>query len=308
MRSHPNFWAYVSLVSICFFWGTTYLGIRMSLESFPPLILVSSRFTISGLLLLAAALVRGAHLPRGRELWKTALNGVVILGAGNAALTYSETWIPSGLAALIITTSPFWLVGIEAMVPGGEPLHAPVIAGMLIGLAGAALLVAPGAFSHGMEHNLLKGFLVLQIGCICWSAGSIAQRRQATLAHPVVSGGVQQLAAGLVFLIPALLVRESPIAWSLRGAAAMLYLILFGSIVGYSAYLYALDRLPVSVVSIYTYVNPVVAVLLGWLFYREPFGAREGLAMAVIFLGVAVVKRYGGARRPRLDTPSSEDL
>ncbi len=288
----------MALVSVCFFWGTTYLTIRMALESFPPLALVAIRFTISGVLLLAAAFLKGAHLPRGRELWLTALNGFIILGIGNAALTFAETWIPSGLAALIITTSPFWLVGIEALAPGGERLHAPTIAGMAIGLAGAALLVAPGAWGHGgMGHNLLKGFLVLQLGCLCWSAGSIAQRRQPSRAHPVVSGGVQQLAAGMMFVAPALLIKEHPIAWSFRGSAALVYLILFGSIVGYSAYIYAMDKLPVAVVSIYTYINPLVAVFLGWLFYREPFGAREAAAMAVIFAGVAVVKRYAGAAR-----------
>jgi drug/metabolite transporter (DMT)-like permease len=294
LRGHPHFWAYVSLISICFFWGTTYLGIRMSLESFPPLVLVASRFMISGAVLLVAAGLKGAHLPRGRELWLTALNGVVILGVGNAALTFAETWIASGLAALILTTSPFWLVGIEALVPGGERLHAPTVAGMIVGLGGAALLVAPGAWSHGVDHNLLKGFLVLQLGCICWTGGSIAQRRQPSRAHPVVSGGVQQLAAGLTFAVLALLFRENPIAWSFRGVAALLYLVVFGSIVGYSAYIYAMDKLPVAVVSIYTYVNPVVAVFLGWLFYREPFGAREAAAMTVIFAGVALVKKYGG--------------
>jgi drug/metabolite transporter (DMT)-like permease len=165
---------------------------------------------------------------------------------------------------------------------------------MIVGLGGAALLVAPGAWSHGVDHNLLKGFLVLQLGCICWTGGSIAQRRQPSRAHPVVSGGVQQLAAGLTFAVLALLFRENPIAWSFRGVAALLYLVVFGSIVGYSAYIYAMDKLPVAVVSIYTYVNPVVAVFLGWLFYREPFGAREAAAMTVIFAGVALVKKYGG--------------
>jgi drug/metabolite transporter (DMT)-like permease len=112
------------------------------------------------------------------------------------------------------------------------------------------------------------------------------------VAHPVVSGAIQQLAAGLVFLPPALLIGEHPIRWQFRGVAALVYLVIFGSIVGYSSYIYALEKLPVALVSIYTYVNPVVAVLLGWLVYREPFGKREILAMLVIFLGVALVKRY----------------
>jgi len=282
---------------VCFFWGTTYLGIRMALESFPPLKLVALRFLISGGLMLLLAGAWGAHLPSGRELWLTALNGIVVLGVGNGALTYAETWIPSGMAALFITTSPFWLVGIEAAFPGGEPLRRPVIGGMLIGSAGAALLVAPGALREGLGSDVVKGFLALQLGCFCWSLGSILQRRQPSKAHPVVSGAVQQLAAGLAFLFPALLFREHPMHWSLRGAGALLYLVAFGSIVGYSAYIYAMDRLPVAMVSIYTYINPVVAVILGWLFYREPFGKTEAWAMAVIFFGVAIVKRCAGAAR-----------
>lgn len=268
----------------------------MALESFPPLMLVSVRFLISGVLLLGAAVLSGSHLPRGRELWLTSLNGVVILGVGNGALTFSELWIPSGIAALIITTSPFWLVGIEALL-GGERLHGPTISGMLVGCAGAALLVTPPALSGGFDPALLKGFLLLQVGCAAWSLGSVLQRRQSARAHPVVSGAVQQLAAGVAFALPALLTGEHPVRLSLRGGGALLYLVIFGSIVGYSAYIYAMDKLPVALVSIYTYINPVVAVLLGWLIYREPFGRREALAMAVIFLGVAVVKRYGGGPR-----------
>lgn len=282
---------------MCFFWGTTYLGIRMALESFPPLKLVALRFLISGGLMLLLARISGAHLPSGRELWLTALNGVVVLGVGNGALTYAETWIPSGMAALFITTSPFWLVGIEAAMPGGERLRARVIGGMLIGSAGAALLVAPGALGEGFGSDVVKGFLTLQVGCFSWSLGSILQRRQPSKAHPVVSGAVQQLAAGLAFLFPALLAREHPVHWSLRGGGALLYLVAFGSIVGYSAYIYAMDRLPVAIVSIYTFINPVVAVILGWLFYREPFGKLEAWAMAVIFLGVAIVKKGAGASR-----------
>ena len=185
----------------------------MALESFPPLILVASRFLSSGAIMLVVAWKLGVHLPRGRELMLTALNGIIILGIGNACLTYSETWIGSGMAALFITTSPFWLVGIESAL-GGEKLHFPAVGGMLVGSIGAALLVAPGALSQGLGSNIVKGFLVLQVGCLCWSLGSILQRRQPAKAHPIVNGAVQQLAAGLAFLIPALLVPEHPIHWS----------------------------------------------------------------------------------------------
>jgi drug/metabolite transporter (DMT)-like permease len=282
----------VALVAICIFWGTTYLGIRMALESFPPLMLVSVRYIISGALMLAFALARGTYLPRGKELAVCCVAGFCTLTISNGALVIAETMIPSGLAGLIITISPFWLVGTEALLPGGERLHAPTIGGMAVGLAGAALLFAPDPGSHSIRGAVIQGFLLLQLGMATWAFGSIFQRRNAGRAHPVTAGAVQQLAAGLILAPVALLVREHPIHWSQRGVGALLYLVVFGSIVGYSAYVYAMDRLPVAVVSIYPYVNAVVAVTLGWLFYREAFGLRELLAMVVIFTGVWLVKRY----------------
>jgi drug/metabolite transporter (DMT)-like permease len=295
LRSHPLFKAYLALVAVCFFWGTTYLGIRIGLESFPPLAMVSGRFLLSGSLMLAGAFAAKARLPRGRELLMTALNGVLILGVGNSCLTLAELWIPSGLAALIITTSPLWMVGIDALLPGGERLRAPVLAGILAGGGGAVLLVAPRGAGQAGSAALWGAFFLLQLANFCWSFGSIRQRRMQALAHPVVSGAVQQLAAGLACMPLALLERGQAVHWNLRGVAAVLYLAAFGSIVGYSAYVYALDKLPVALVSIYTYVNPIVAVWLGWLFYREPFGWTDAAGMAVVFLGVAMVKRYSPA-------------
>jgi drug/metabolite transporter (DMT)-like permease len=299
LHRNPSFKAYLALAAVYFFWGTTYLGIRMSLESFPPLALVAIRFTAAGALLLAAARAAGARLPRGRELKVAALTGLVVLGVGNGALVYAETWIPSGLAALIITVSPFWMVGIEALTPGGERLNRATILAMLVGCAGAALLVSSDATGEGFGGPILQGFFVLQLGSIGWSAGSLYQRRQPALAHPIVTGAVQNLAAGLAFALLWLVVPEPPIHATLRGVAALVYLIIFGSIVGYSAYIYSLAHLRVAVASTYSYVNPVVAVFLGWLFYREPFGPREAIAMVVIFAGVALVKRYSPKHEPK---------
>lgn len=292
MSRHPLFKPYVALVAVCFFWGTTYLGIRMSLETFPPLTLVAVRYLISGTLTLAFAWYRGLYIPRGKELAAACVAGLGTLTIGNGALVISETLIPSGMAGLIVAMSPFWMVGVEALLPGGESLHAPTIGAMALGLAGAALLVTPGSGPQGAGHSLLIGFLVLQIGMAGWSFGSIYQRRNAGKAHPVVAGGIHQLAAALAMVPFALLVPHQPLHWSTRGVGALLYLVVFGSLVGYSAFVYAMDRLPVAVVSIYPYVNAVVAVTLGWLFYREPFGLRESVAMLVIFAAVALVKRY----------------
>jgi len=264
----------------------------MALESFPPLALVSVRYILSGAILLAWAKARGLYLPRGRELAAACFGGFFTLSIGNGALVFAETLIPSGMAGLIITISPFWMVGMEALLPGGARMHLPTIGGMAVGLGGAALLFTPDAGSHGIDRYFLQGFLLLQLGMAGWSFGSIYQRRNAGKAHSVVAGAVQQLAAGLILAPFALLIRETPIHLSVRGVSALVYLVCFGSIVGYSSYVYVMDRLPVAIVSVYPYVNAVVAVTLGWIFYRERFGMREALAMLVIFVGVALVKRY----------------
>jgi drug/metabolite transporter (DMT)-like permease len=242
--------------------------------------------------MLAFSRARGLYLPKGRELAWACFSGLLTLAVGNGALVASETLIPSGIAGLIVTISPFWMVGVEALLPGGARLHAPTIAGMAVGLAGAALLFTPDAGAGAIDHKLVIGFLLLQFGMAGWSFGSIIQRRKAGKAHPVVAGGVQQLAAGLAMIPVALASGNLTVHWSTRGVSAILYLITFGSLVGYSAFVYAMDKLPVAIVSVYPYVNAVVAVSLGWLFYREPFGWRETGAMLVIFAGVAVVKRY----------------
>src|SRR6478609_6249183 len=156
LSRHPLFKPYLALVAVCFFWGTTYLGIRMALESFPPMLLVCVRYIISGSLLLGFARLRGLYLPRGRELAWACFSGVLTLAIGNGALVASETLIPSGIAGLIVTISPFWMVGVEALLPGGERLHAPTIGGMAVGLLGALLLFTPNQGSaHAFDRSLV---------------------------------------------------------------------------------------------------------------------------------------------------------
>jgi drug/metabolite transporter (DMT)-like permease len=279
---------------VCFFWGTTYLGIRIAVEEIPPAALMSVRYLISGGLLLAGALVAGAKIPKGRELRRTALFGVMTIGFGTGTLVIAEQFLPSGLSALLITTSPFWLVGVEALLPGGEPLHGPTVGGMLVGAVGVAFLATSGELAGDVSRaGVLGWFLLLQFGCAVWAAGSILQRRLASsseksAAHPFVTGAVQQVATGLAFAIPALL--GPPVHWSVRGMEATAYLIVFGGIVGYSGFVMIMERLPVAVASIYTYVNPLVAVLLGVLLYHEAFLPREAFAIAAIFMGVTLVK------------------
>lgn len=289
--------AWVALLCVYFFWGTTYLAIRVAIETTPPVVLVAIRFTISGALLLIASRWKGEHIPglRDPEFWRTALCGLGTLAIGNTCLSVAEQWIPGGLAALFVTTAPFWMIGVDALVPGGERFHKPVLWGMLLGLAGVLLLLLPSGTGgdQAMTSKVIVAFLVLQLGNLGWSVGSIYQRRMPTRAHPIVSGAVQQMATGVLFWIPALFtLRQTEFQVTWRGSMAILYLATFGSIIGYSAFLYAMDKLPVSIVSTYTYVNPIVACVLGWLLLNERFGMREAVAMAITFVGVAVVRHF----------------
>ncbi len=295
--------AWLALIAVWFFWGTTYLGIRMALESVSPVHLICVRFLASGTLMLIGARLMGAHIPNGRELWMTACNGLLMLGGGTGILIYTEQWVPSGLAALIVTLGAFWMVGLEA-VTGGERLYAPTLGGMLVGFLGVAILMAPSVMegAAAATPGLVSGFLLLQVGCVLWSMGSILQKRLQTRAHPAISGAVQQLAVGIAFLPFALFTPQHPGQWSSRSTLAVLWLVLFGSIVAYSAYVYALEHLPMSIVTTYNYVNPVVAMFLGWLVYREPFGMREIVAMVFVFAGVAIVK-YFSAKKPAPSVP-----
>jgi drug/metabolite transporter (DMT)-like permease len=247
-------------------------------------------------LLVAWGFWQRKEFPRGRDLWLTGLYGILTIGIGNGTLAVAELWTPTGLASLFITTGPFLYAGMDALMPGGERLHGPTIFGLFIGFLGVLGLVAPAAWTlvTGGEFSagggIVLGFLVLQFSGACWALGSLLQRNRKMSVHPFVIAGVQQVATGITFILPAIFEPKDAV-WTMPAMGAVLYLAIFGGIVGYGCYMTALSRLPLAIVSIYTYVNPVVAVFLGWLAYREPFGFREAIAMVVIFLGVWMVRR-----------------
>jgi drug/metabolite transporter (DMT)-like permease len=269
--------------------------------------MISIRYIISGVILLLAAAVGGARLPRGRELLYTAICGIICIGIGNGFLAIVEQWIPSGLAALFYTTSPFWMVGIDALLPGGRRPRGSTVAGLIVGLAGVIYLVLPAARGEGMTGRTIVGFLLLQISGVGWALGALLQKRVHSRAAPFVSGAVQQLAAGLAVSVPALLFENLPHAVSVRSELAVVYLVIFGSIVGFSSFIYSMARLPVALVSIYTFVNPIVAVWLGRLFFREPFGYRELTAMGIIFAGIVLIRWSEMNRKLTMTVPAADE-
>ena len=305
---HSHRIAYLALAAVCLFWGTTYLGIRIALETLPPAYLIGIRYLISGTILLLAARLAGIAIPRGRELWLTALCGVIGIGTGSGLLAVAELYIPSGSAALFYTTAPFWMVGMDAFLPSGKRPLGATLGGLLIGMSGVAYMIYPAAMQEGMSGKTWPGFLLIQCSAASWTLGSLLQKRVHSNAPPFLSGAVQQLAAGAACSLLALRVEKMPPVVGTRATLAIAYLVVFGSIVGYSAFIYVVKNLPVAIVSIYYFVNPVVAVLLGWLVFREPFRLRSAVAMLIVFAGIGIVRWSESAKRNGGLLPESEEV
>lgn len=297
MLSNDKFKAYAAWAAVCFFWGTTYLGLRVGLETMPPFLLAGLRFlTAGGLMFGFLWLAMGAKLPHGREWFNLSLVGVLLLGVGTGAVVWAEQWVPSGIAALLVATAPFWTAGFEFLAADGERPTWRAFAGMLLGFGGLALLVAPQltAATHGTSaHNnsYLLGVIALQIGCATWCGGSAFAKRHPTQVSPMMGAAVQMLAAGMALTVLGTLAGEWPLVrFNGRSLTAFWYLVIFGSLVAYSAYNYVLYKLPLPIVTLYAYINPIIAVFLGWFLLSEPLTARTWVALAIILGGVALVK------------------
>ena len=292
MTSRERLGAYGAWAAVCFFWGTTYLAIAVGLETFEPTLFAGLRFLVAGgVLFFVMSRQRNARLPIGREWLDLGATGLMLLGIGNGAVVWAEKWVPSGMAALLVATSPFWAAALDRMQKGGERVGLRGLVGMAVGFGGLALLVGPQLFGGEVDGRYVLGVIIIQVGCFFWQAGSVYAKRRPTGVSPLMSSAVQMLWAGLLLTAAGTLLGEwGGMRFGARGAGALLYLVVFGSIVAYSAYMYAIQKLPLPLVSTYSYVNPLVALVLGWLVLSEPLGWREGAAALVILLGVALVK------------------
>jgi len=287
-------WAYAAFITVCLVWGTTYLGIAIALETIPPLLLTSSRFVIAGVILLLVAALRGERIPRdGKTLGNLALIGFLLVGVGNLAVVWAEQWVPSGLAALLVATAPFWMAIIEMFRKSGERVSLQGAIGLAVGFLGVAVLVSPG-ITGSLSSGFLLGALAIQLGGICWQLGSAHAKYNVSHVAPMTSAALQMLLGGLMVGVAGLAIGEAPrFSLTPRTFAALAYLTVFGSIVAYSAYIFALAHLRTSITSLYAYVNPVVAVFLGWLILSEPLTTRSIVAMVIILVGVALVQTAG---------------
>jgi drug/metabolite transporter (DMT)-like permease len=285
--------AYLAWISVCIVWGTTYLAIRIALDTIPPALLGGIRFFIAGVVLWAFLWLRGERLPGPRQWPALALMGTLLLGMGNGLVVWAEQWVPSGIAAVIVATSPFWMAGIEAVLPDGERFSLRTLTGMSIGFVGIVLLVWPdlqvgGAFGR----QFVIGVVAIQLAEAGWSLGSSYSKRHSRHENALAASALQMTFAGILMLgVGTALGEWSRLSFTPRTLAAEIYLIVFGSFAGFAAYIFALKHLPVSTVSLYAYVNPVIAVLLGAVVLDEPFGLRIVAASGLVLVGIAVVRR-----------------
>ena len=276
-------------------WGSTYLAIRIGVETIPPFIMGAVRFLIAGSVLYL--FVRPRERPTLAQWKSAAIVGTLLLVFGNGAVMWAEQKVASGIASLLAAVVPLWMVLLDWGRRGGKRPTAMVMAGVVLGLAGLAILVDPFAPSATAVDRV--GAIVLLIGSLSWAVGSIYSKHAPQHPKPLVGPAMQMLAGGVGLAILSLLSGElfhlEPHAVSADSALAVLYLVIFGSLVGYSVYIWLLSVATASAVSTYAYMNPVVAVFLGWLILSEPLTPRTLVAAAIIVGAVALITRGPGS-------------
>ncbi len=278
----------LALGTVYVIWGSTYLAIRFAVETLPPFYMAGTRFLVAGAILYGWRRAAGFSRPSASQ-WRAAtiVGGLMLLG-GNGGVVWAEQWVESGTAALIVAAVPLWMVVLDWLRPGGRAPAPAVWLGILVGLGGVALLL--GGPQTGPNH--LVGWIVLVLASVAWAAGSLYSRT-ATLPAPLLATGMQMLAGGALLMLAGTLAGElgrvDPAAFSRRSVLALAYLVVFGSLLGYTSYVWLLRVTPPALASTYAYVNPVVAVFLGWLLAGERLTARVLLASAIIVGGVALI-------------------
>jgi drug/metabolite transporter (DMT)-like permease len=284
---------WIALLALYIVWGSTYLAIRFAVETIPPFMHASLRFLISGAILYAWRRAVGDPAPTGGNWKSTAIVGAALLLGGNGLVAWAEQTVPSGIAALLITTSPFWLVLFESMRAGGTKPTWQAILGLIVGFAGVFILIGPAEIMGGEGSFDTFGVILLLLAPLFWSMGSIYAKGADMPKSTLLSTGMQMLTGAVALFLVSVVKGElngfSIGAVSMRSWLALLYLITFGSLIGFVSYGWLLHNAPISLVSTYAYVNPVVAVLLGSLFADEPLNGRILIAAAIIIGAVVLI-------------------
>jgi drug/metabolite transporter (DMT)-like permease len=286
-----------ALLAVYIVWGSTYLGIQFAVAAFPPFAMSSIRFVIAGALLYGWARMRGAARPTAANWRAAAIIGTLLLLGGNGLVSLAEQQgVPSGLTALLVALSPIWMTLIDWLRPHGVRPTAIVVAGLLLGFGGVALLIAPAIFGHTLHSFNPLIMLIVPLSSLCWASGSVYARSASMPASPLLANGIEMLAGGVALGIVGLATGEwtqiHPAQITLSATLALVYLILIGSLVGFTAYIWLLRHTPLAIASTYAYVNPAVAVFLGWALVGERLTPLTLVAAAIIILSVCLITLF----------------
>jgi drug/metabolite transporter (DMT)-like permease len=285
-----------ALLTVYIIWGSTYLAIRFAVATLPPFLMAGVRFLIAGALLYAFMRVRGAPRPT-RAQWRGAaiIGGCLLLG-GNGLVVWAERQgVPSSLTALLISMTPIWMALLNWVRPRGSRPSVPVITGLLLGFGGVALLISP-QLQGGMHGASVAGFLIIPLAALSWAIGSIYARTAAVPASPLMGTAIEMLLGGALLSVTGLATGEvgaiHPQAITGVSLLALLYLIIFGSLVAFTAYVWLLRNTPLAIAATYAYVNPVVAVFLGWALAGEQLTLLTLASAAVIIAAVVIITTF----------------
>ena len=286
---------FLAFAAVYLIWGSTYLAIRIVVEALPPASSAGVRFLIAGLTMVVVGLLTGASLPRRWSDWRsTIFVGTLMLVFGNGLVTWSELWVPSNQAALIVATSALWMGWMGTLGSKGEKLGAMRLIGLLVGFAGVIVLVGEG-IGGGLAP--WTAYAALMLAPIAWAVGSVVSKRSPVSIKPVMAAGLQMLVAGVLRSAIGLLAGEAGRwTWAPRSLWALAYLIVFGSCVAYGAFYWLVHEVSPVVLGTYAYVNPAIAVLLGWWILDERLGRDQIIGTGIILVGVLLVT-LGSARR-----------
>lgn len=283
---------YFALAAVCIIWGTTYLALRIAVLHFPPFLFTAIRQMTAGLLLLLImSAVAKAAFPPLAQLWRQAIGGFFMITLGNGLVAWAEMHIPSGVAAIICSLMPVLVIIMNVMIHKDERPTFPIVAGVILGLLGIVIIFSEHLTAFSKTEYIL-GIASTFAAVVAWAGGSIWIKKKHTESNPFVNAGLQMFFGGLLCLPLSLAFDNTAnITWSGEVVWSLAYLIIFGSLVAYASYAYALRKLPMTIVSLYAYINPLVAIVLGWLVLDETLNARVWLAIALTITGIYIVNK-----------------
>ena len=292
MKNQKNFLATLALAAVCIIWGTTYLALRVGVTQFPPFLFSAFRFLIAGPMLIAFMMTLGkAKWPPKDTVFHQAISGLCMVTLGVGVVGWAEMQVSSGLAAIICSMIPIYIILINLLVTKEERPTLPLLAGLIVG-SGGIIMIFGEHLTEFSETSYTLSILAIFLANISWAFGTVWIKKQNQNSNPFLNAGLQMFFGG-IFLIPMSVAFDDygTIQWSGGVLPSLVYLILIGSVAAYTCYSYAIKNLPVTLVSLYAYINPIVAVVLGWLLLAEKFNLRIGIGILVTIAGIYIVNR-----------------